>query len=271
MKRLGAIGSMVWDTIYDRDPAQGAIEEWGGIAYALAALDAALDADWEIVPLVKVGRDLAPQANAFLRTLRHLAPGTRFAEVPQPNNRITLRYSAAERRCEQMAGGVPPWTWPELGPLVRDLDALYVNFISGFEFTLEAARLVRRGFPRFIYADLHSLFLGLEPDGTRVPQPLPDAPGWFGCFDVAQLNEEEMGQLGHDPFAVAAAALAPPPSRGCTTLIVTLGARGAVYFTGWPVRTARIAPGDAAASGATPPPCRKGETRPGAVTSSAPP
>lgn len=250
MRRLGVIGSMVWDTIYDRDPTQGAIEEWGGIAYALAALDAALDADWEIVPLVKVGRDLAPQANAFLRTLRHLAPGTRFTEVPEPNNRVTLRYYAAERRCEQMAGGVPPWTWPELGALVRDLDALYVNFISGFECTLETARLVRRGFPRFSYADLHSLFFGLEPDGTRVPRPLPEAPGWFGCFDVVQLNEEEMAQLGDDPLAVAAAALAP--SRGCTTLIVTLGARGAVYFTGWPVRTARIAPGDAGASAATP-------------------
>jgi len=31
---------MVWDTIYGRDPAQPAIEEWGGIAYSLAALDA---------------------------------------------------------------------------------------------------------------------------------------------------------------------------------------------------------------------------------------
>jgi len=38
LKRLGVIGSMVWDTIYGRDPAQPAIEEWGGIAYALAAL-----------------------------------------------------------------------------------------------------------------------------------------------------------------------------------------------------------------------------------------
>ena len=59
MKRLGVVGSMVWDTIYDRDPAQRAVEEWGGISYSLAALDAILAPDWEIVPLVKVGRDLA--------------------------------------------------------------------------------------------------------------------------------------------------------------------------------------------------------------------
>ncbi len=242
LKRLGVIGSMVWDTIHGRDPAQPAVEEWGGIAYALAALDATLTEDWEIVPLIKVGRDLAPQANRFLAGVRRTAHGVRFIEVPEPNNRVTLQYTSAERRCEQMRGGVPAWTWPELGPMVRDLDALYVNFISGFELTLETAQLLRRGFPRFVYADLHSLFLGKEPDGTRVPQPLPQATAWFGCFDAVQLNEDEMRELGDDPLATAADAL----GHGCRTLVVTLGSRGAAYFTGNPIRTARIPPHDAA-------------------------
>src|SRR2546426_169819 len=158
---------MVGDTIHGRDPAQAAVQEWGGISYALAALDATLPDDWEMVPLIKVGRDLAAKANDFLRSLRRTLHATRFMEVPEPNNRVTLRYESAERRCEQMAGGVPPWTWPELGPLVHDLDALYVNFISGFEMSLETAQLLRRGFPQFIYADLHSLFLGKEPGGIR--------------------------------------------------------------------------------------------------------
>jgi hypothetical protein len=246
VKRLGVIGSMVWDSIYGRDPAQPAIEEWGGISYSLAALDATLGADWQIVPLVKVGRDLAARANQFLGALQHLAPGARFLEVPALNNRVTLRYYQLERRCEQMSGGVPPWTWPELGPQVRDLDALYVNFISGYELDLETAQLLRHGFPRFLYADLHSLFLGKEPDGTRVPQPLPNAPAWFGCFDAVQLNEDEFQQLGPDPLVVAAGAL----TRGCRTLVVTLGARGAAYFTGTPVRSALIpAPAALAADG----------------------
>lgn len=239
MKRLGVIGSMVWDTIHGRDPAQPAVEEWGGISYSLAALDATLADDWQIVPLIKVGQDLADRADAFLRTLRHRTPHTRFIQVPVPNNRVTLRYYELERRCEQMSGGVPPWTWPELGPQVQDLDALYVNFISGYELDLATAQLLRRGFRRFLYADLHSLFLGKEPDGTRVPRPLPDAPDWFGCFDMVQLNEDELEQLGADPLVTTAGALA----RGCATLVVTLGSRGAAYFTGSPVRTARISPG----------------------------
>jgi len=262
LKRLGVIGSMVWDTIHGRDPAQPAVEEWGGISYALAAVDAALNDDWQIVPLIKVGRDLAPKANAFLRTLRHVAPGTRFIEVPEANNRVTLRYYSAERRCEQMRGGVPPWTWPELGPMVQDLDALYVNFISGFELTLETAQLLRRGFPRFIYADLHSLFLGKEADGTRVPRPLPQAPAWFGCFDTVQLNEDEMRALGDDPLATAADAL----GHGCKTLCVTLGSRGAAYFTGSPIRTARISPAEAVALDSDPTGC--GDVFGGAVAAS---
>jgi len=227
---------MVWDTIHGRDPAQAAVQEWGGISYALAALDATLPDDWQIVPLIKVGRDLAVKANDFLRSIRHTPHAARFIEVPEPNNRVTLRYESAERRCEQMAGGVPPWTWPELGPLLHDLDALYINFISGFEMNLETAQLLRRGFPRFIYADLHSLFLGKEADGLRVPRALPQAPAWFGCFNVVQLNEDEMSQLGPDPLAIAAAAL----GQGCSTLCVTLGKRGAAYFTGHPVRTELI-------------------------------
>src|SRR5437016_14508031 len=143
-----------------------------------------------------------------------------------------------------MSGGVPPWTWPELGGQVTDLDALYVNFISGYEMDLQTAQLLRRGFPRFLYADLHSLFLGKEPDGTRVPQPLPDAPAWFSCFDVVQLNEEELAQLGPDPLIVAAGA----PARGRQTLVVALRPRGAAAITGRPARRPRIASAPASAS-----------------------
>jgi sugar/nucleoside kinase (ribokinase family) len=248
VKRLGVVGSMVWDTIYDRDPAQHAVEEWGGIAYSLAALDATLAPTWEIVPLVKVGRDLALRANEFLHTLRRVPVSARFVEVPEPNNRVTLRYYQSARRSEQLSGGVPPWTWGELGPMVRDLDAVYVNFISGYEFDLTTARLLRRGFAGFLYADLHSLFLGRAPDGTRVPQELPQAPAWFGCFDVIQMNEDELSQLGAEPLAAAAAALA----EGCQTLIVTLGNQGAAYFTGQPVRTARIPVPEGAVEGGDP-------------------
>ena len=226
MPRLGVVGSLVWDEIHGRDPLVAPVEEWGGIAYALSGLDAALAPDWEVVPLIKVGRDLAQPAAEFLGTLRRLVPGGRCVEVPVPNNRVVLRYLTGERRCERMSGGVPPWTWDELGPMVRDLDALYVNFISGFEMGLGTAEALRQGFTGTIYADLHSLFLGMGRDGMRARRPLPDAPGWFGCYDVIQVNEDEMAQLGADPMLIAADVL----GAGASALLVTLAAKGAVYF-----------------------------------------
>ncbi|HVE80092.1 MAG TPA: PfkB family carbohydrate kinase [Gemmatimonadaceae bacterium] len=226
MKRIGVIGTFVWDVIHGRDVRRGPVEEWGGITYALSGMDAALPPDWEIVPVIKVGSDLAPRAREFLRTLRRLAADAAPVEVPYPNNRVELRYHSAERRSEVLSGGVPGWTWIGLKPLLQGLDALYVNLISGFELDLATARLLRQHFRGPIYGDLHSLLLAVQPDGLRTPQPLPDADEWCRCFDLVQVNEDEMALIAPDPMGFAAGALA----AGVRCLSVTLGPRGVVYF-----------------------------------------
>ncbi len=60
------MGSFVWDVIHGRDPRDTPVEEWGGITYALSALDAALSPEWEFVPVLKVGSDLADSARTFV-------------------------------------------------------------------------------------------------------------------------------------------------------------------------------------------------------------
>jgi hypothetical protein len=225
LKKLGVLGTMIWDTIIGRDPAEAPLEEWGGIGYALAGLDASLETDWEIVPLVKVGRDMAPQANEFLRGLARCVEGRRFAEVPEVNPRVRLNYRNLERWCEQLVGGVPPWTWEELGPMVADLDALYVNFITGFECDLATAQTLRRAFDRPLYGDLHSLALGMHHDGVRRHRPLEQPLAWLSCFDVAQVNEDELRMMGGEPLTLAARAV----ELGVKAVCVTLGARGASY------------------------------------------
>jgi len=225
-RRVGVIGTFVWDIIHGRDARTVPIEEWGGITYALSALDAALDPDWELVPIVKVGADLAPRAHDFLRSLRRLAPDAAPVIVPYPNNRVELVYRDAERRSEVLRGGIPGWTWIGLAPLLRDIDALYVNLISGFELDLDTMRLIRQNLRGPIYCDVHSLLLGVDASGLRTPQPLADAAAWFRCADFVQANEDEMALMAPDPMALSAAAL----GSGVKVLTVTLGARGAVYF-----------------------------------------
>jgi hypothetical protein len=225
-KRLGVIGTFVWDTIRGRAPHSEPVEEWGGIAYALGALDAALPDDWEIVPLIKVGRDLIDRAREFTATLDHMANDAALIEVPYPNNRVELRYETTERRAERLSGGVPGWSWLGLKPLLGGLDALYVNFISGWELDLETARLLRQHFHGPIYCDLHMLVMAVQPSGWRELQPLPNAADWCACFDLLQVNEDEASAMAPEPMALAATALA----AGVSSLMVTLAGRGVVYF-----------------------------------------
>jgi sugar/nucleoside kinase (ribokinase family) len=226
-RRVGVIGSFVWDVIHGRDTLRaGPVEEWGGITYALSAFDAALSADWEIVPIVKVGEDLAGRARDYLRTLRKVAADAAPVIVPYPNNRVTLVYRDAERRTETLSGGVPGWTWTGLAPLLRGIDALYVNLMAGWELDLDTFRLLRQNFRGPIYCDFHSLCLDHRDGGERALQPLPNAVEWFRCVDFAQVNEDEMAMMAPDPMALSAMAL----SAGVRVLTVTLASRGAVYF-----------------------------------------
>lgn len=226
-KRVGVIGTFVWDVIHGRDRRAVPVEEWGGITYSLSGLDAALNDEWEIVPLMKVGHDLADRARAFCRSLRHIAPDAQLIEVPQPNNRVELRYLDDERRSEYLSGGVPGWSWLGLKPVLESarLDALYINFLSGWELDLETTQLVRASFAGPIYCDLHMLVMSVQADGLRVARPLPDVAAWCSCFDVLQVNEDEMAMMAPDSMALSATAIA----AGVSCLCVTLGKRGAVY------------------------------------------
>ena len=226
--RLGVVGSMVWDRIFARDQRREPVEEWGGISYALAATEAAAEDDWTIVPIIKVGADLQDRAFSFFRTLPKLELSNTIQIVPEANNRVELRYQDSERRCERLSGGVPPWRWEEIAPALPSLDALYINFISGFEMELETARRLRMSFAGPIYADLHSLMLGIDPNGMRVPKPLAEWREWIHCFDIVQVNEDELGLLAHfwgDPWRFAADAVGDE----LRLLLVTLGSRGAAY------------------------------------------
>jgi hypothetical protein len=227
-KRLGVIGTFVWDVIHGRHPGSAPVEEWGGITYSLSALDAALPDDWEIVPVIKIGHDLAERGRAFLRSLRRAAPDAALVEVPYPNNRVELRYFSDERRTEVLTGGFPGWNWLALKPVIElaRVDALYVNFLSGWELDLPTAQALRRHFRGPIYSDLHMLVMAVQSDGLRVPRPLSHAREWCGCFDLLQCNEDELAMLAPDPLALAATAM----HAGAHCLAVTLGKRGAVYF-----------------------------------------
>lgn len=228
MNRLGVLGTFVWDRIWTREDARRGepFTSWGGIAYSLAAAAAACPPGWEVVPVARVGADLEEEARGFLAGLPGVrVEGASLRVVAEPNNRVELFYTDEARRGERLTGGVSGWGWGELEPALEGLDALYLNFISGFEMELEAAERLRASFGGPTYADLHSLFLGCPGAGTRSLRPLPEWEEWAGCFDAVQLNEDELGTLGAPRGFPEGAA--PLLRAGAGVVAVTLGEKGA--------------------------------------------
>lgn len=231
MPVLGVIGTLVCDTIH---PPAGmereAVEDWGGIAYSLAAFEAFGPPSWSMLPIIKVGTDVREEADALLAELGAVASLEGVVTVPEANNRVDLSYEDCSRRCERLTGGVPGWTWDELAPLAEQCDAMYVNFIAGWELDLPAVRALHREFDGITYCDVHSLILGVEANGVRTPRPLPDRDEWMTAFDVVQVNEQELVALspaGGDVLERAAHLLRCGPDA----VLVTLGSRGSAWVT----------------------------------------
>ena len=230
MPRLGIVGTLVLDRIHSPPDVPGArepTEDWGGLVYSLEAFEAARDSDWTFLPIAKVGADVYAEAVGRIETLSGVAGLEGLRRVPGPNNRVDLHYHDAGDRCERLTGGVPGWVWPELEPLVAGCDALYVNFIAGWELDLPAARALRRGFGGPIHADIHSLLLGVDSSGVRVRRGLPDSDEWMACFDHVQGNEAEIAVVSGE--ADPRSAVARLVERGAAAAFCTLGREGAAW------------------------------------------
>ena len=226
--RLGVLGTLVWDRILGQSGGPELVEEWGGISYAMEALSVALPEEWVMSPILKVGEDLAGPALDYLASIPRLEMNSGVQVVPFPNHRVELRYHDQSRRSESLSGGTPPWTWEELEPLLRRVDALYLNFITGLEMGVETARHFRDRFPAPLYADLHSLFQGLSSDGQRFPRELPHRGAWLRVFDAVQMNEQEFELLGRstgNPWELAAETVGPD----LKLIAVTLGPKGGAF------------------------------------------
>jgi hypothetical protein len=220
---------MIWDRICGLAGGVDPVEEWGGISYSLEALSVALPPGWVIRPVQRLGEDLAHDALAYLSSIPRLEswPGIEVAAGVQP--RVELRYQDQEGRVEVPSGGVPPWTWAELEPLVEELDAVYVNFITGRELELGTAVALSNGFPGPLYADLHTLFSEVSTSGIRGPRCLPHWREWFGAFDLIQLNEGEfrlLAESAEGAWEVVAEMVGGRPAL----IAVTLGSRGSSYL-----------------------------------------
>lgn len=224
---LGVVGTFVIDRIVGLPDQSESSVGLGGVAYTLAGAAAAVPRGWRLLPLARVGRDAAGMVDEWLDRAALDSGGLLY--VDEPNNRVELRYHDDARRTEHLTGGVDGWDGATLASAAAHCDALLVNFISGHELTLEDASVVRDGFTGPVYADLHSLFLGMGPEGRRVPRALPNRARWMSCFDAVQMNGDEMNLLrGGTPMEAMARRLM---REGPGLVACTMGSDGAICWS----------------------------------------
>lgn len=232
MPRLGILGTLVWDRIHPPPGSPGAgddpHEDWGGITYSLEAFEAARSGDWMCLPIAKVGTDLFDQAIDRVSSLAGVESVEALLRVPENNNRVDLHYSDSADRCEHLRGGVPAWTWEELAAIVVDCDALYINFIAGWEIDLSVAQRLRKAFDGPVFCDVHSLLLGTDRTGVRVRRQLDAWPEWRESFDLIQGNQDEIRIVTggiEDPLAGVRSLV----NSGVGAAFATLGSAGVAW------------------------------------------
>lgn len=225
---MGVLGTMVWDRVFGQEgdvPTEG----WGGLSYALEAFCASLPGDWEIVPVVKVGRDRVGSAKEYLSSMERVENVSGVLESPFDAVTVERSYLDGWRPRERILGNERPWTQGELNPLLSELDALYLNFITGFEMDLKTAMSLKAEWTFPIYADLHSLFLDKDEEGLRSIRAIPRWRDWVAAFDMVQMNEEELGTLAGS-LDSARASVGRMVGKDLKLIAVTLGAGGAEYI-----------------------------------------
>ncbi|RKY67181.1 MAG: hypothetical protein DRQ08_00775 [Candidatus Latescibacterota bacterium] len=224
--KVVALGTINRDTI--RTPDGEVTESYGGLLYTLLAL-ASLWPEASVHPVCNVGEDVWEAVASLLFSLPSVGrEGVR--KVPCKNNHVSITYDEEGGKEEVLEGGVPPLGWEQLEPFL-DADAFCINFISGFELSLDTLRRLRRCASGTFFMDFHSLSLGLAPDGRRFPRRPEDWRDWVALTDVIQMNELEAELLFGKPVTDEEGVAKfgeEVLSLGPRILCVTLGEEGSL-------------------------------------------
>ena len=108
-------------------------------------------------------------------------------------------------------------------------DGILINMITGFDFSLEQIKEIRKVYKGLIFIDIHTLSRGLDENLKREFRLIPFFNEWASSVDIIQVNENELRTISikTDELEIAKEIL----SFGVKYLIVTKGALGAKIFS----------------------------------------
>lgn len=188
---IAAIGTINRDTIHLSSGEK--YDSYGGLLYSIIALAQLTEDDYEILPVVNLGRDCSEAVMGMLKRYDKVKTSA-ISIVSAKNNHCNLYYLDRESKSEILKGGVPVLEYKDLLPALES-DLTLVNFISGNDVSLDAIEEFRKDYGGKIYMDIHSLTLGKKENGERFMRRPVDWERYAACADYLQMNQKEFELL----------------------------------------------------------------------------
>ncbi|MBN1424191.1 hypothetical protein JXA88_06525 [Candidatus Fermentibacteria bacterium] len=219
--RIAIIGHIPHDRYVFTDGS--AYNGFGGVLYGAAALAGALAGDGEVVLVSRVGAAIEPDVRRLVGRYGAILP--HIDTVPDYGWMVHANYLDGERRRERLRGDVPPWHAEELVRAVEGCDAALLNMVTGYEITLgEFLKFAPSS--SSLHFDFHSLALGRDESGLRIPALNPDAWQWCSRAHTLQMNCAELQSVLPDALPMEAAATLS--TWGPAVVIITDGSHGVI-------------------------------------------
>ncbi|MGD9897953.1 MAG: carbohydrate kinase family protein [Calditrichaceae bacterium] len=190
------IGTVISDRIRNYDGTRS--ESLGGLLFSINAFSALMGESDQLIPVCRVGSDIYESVVDILRRDQRIITD-RVIRSESKNNLVEITYINSSERIERSLHPMAPLKFDDIGP-VSDLDAVFVNMISGWDLELTAMAGLRKKCNGIIYLDLHSVALGRNEDGRRYYRPIDGVQEWINNCDILQLNEREFEMIrgNHD-------------------------------------------------------------------------
>jgi sugar/nucleoside kinase (ribokinase family) len=253
--RIGIIGQPCIDEIVHLDdgtsdhPTRHAV---GGALYSCGAMERMIRESGQhdqFVPCIWLSEPDEPLLDPTLSSYRHMDRACGLWPTKAKTNRVFLVYDERGERTANCPNVLPALTDHELtAELIRSLDALFVNMISGYDVSIDTLERVlgaaeELGRRPYVHVDIHALVMAdLSSGGAfgyrHEPRGVGDWKRWLQVADSIQLNEEEARWFGDPDVRSEEELLAYVREARKTlrlrSLIITRAERGAtLYDTGW--------------------------------------
>lgn len=169
------------------------MRSFGGIFYTLSILGNLLNQADEIYPVCYLGTDIYDEIITGLSRYKNIK-FSGIKKVDQANTAVKLVYKDIENRNEFLTNRLPQIEFDHFQQ-VAPVDIWLVNFITGFEMSLDTFRRFCNQTSGLIYVDFHSLALDINEIGKRSYRRLPNWEQWIEGVDVLQMNDAEASSL----------------------------------------------------------------------------